>query len=331
MPRKSKKEKPTQKKISQKAIQKVIINLDSAAAKRRRRARRPRGGGGGGSGGKGDTDAMLSAIVPPTVVYQTGYDTFRQPITATIPVSTKPTPSTVSTGVGTSLVPATFQDVGVGTEGFVDILDLPTKREQLQMLGDVVPPATKYTMKVKETPAKAPPAETLVLSFKEKPYLSITESLASVDPNFASSIKVTPTERILAIDTKRKELGLPPTPIVGYQEGTGKPLSQVQLQQEVMKAREKAKQPVYEPSAEVQTVFAPAVKAKAKTETKQKQPYIYEPSPEFQMVYSPVGKEPLMIFTPEPGMDPELMYESTRTEQHMPTKPIKRVYKKKSE
>lgn len=319
MPRKEKKEKKekaTRKKISQKAIQTVVVNLDGAS-KRRRRGGRRRGGKSKPAEAPAP-EAMVSAVVPPTVVYQTGYGDFRPPMNATIPVPATPTPSTVSTGVGTSLVPAMFQDVGVGTEGFVNILDLPTKREQLEMLGDIVPPAPKITMRVKETPAKATPTETLFVPLGEPSQPTIAHALASVDPNFAGSIRITPPEKVLAIDTKRKELGLPPTPIVGYQEGTGKPITQVQLKQEAEKAKSKAKASVY------------------------------EPSPEFQFVSAPAGREPLMIFTPETRMfTQEEMAKSAATaaEYGLPpsnivgisksgipiTKPTKRVHKKKSE
>ena len=180
MPRKEKKEKKekaTRKKISQKAIQTVVVNLDGATKRRRRGGRRKKTS----RIPEPTPDYMPNAIIPPTVVYQTGYGDFRPPMNATIPVSIPHTGSTVSSSVGTSTLPIAFQDVGVGTEGLVNILDLPTKKETMDMLEE---PVAK----------SAPPLPPAFLKVEESP--TITENIQQIKPNFPTAAPSSETKDI---------------------------------------------------------------------------------------------------------------------------------------
>lgn len=194
MPRKSKSKPKT--KISQKVSQKVVVNIGGDGRRKRKYTRRS----------KPSSPPDITPMIPPTVVYQTGWDSFK-PTPAPAPVSitgsyavpSAPTASAVPSSVGVSNLPIAFQDVGVGTEGFVNILDLPTKTETLSMLGEVVPqartPKQKYPMPAGESPyiqspmpdmygetSNIPAPSTAGLSaMKEAP---ISSRLAEVNPNF---------------------------------------------------------------------------------------------------------------------------------------------------
>jgi len=118
MPRKTTtKQKQKQKQI-QNVKQTVIVKLDSKGQRIKRRRRRQQYGGGGSS---------MQQSSPPVVVYQTGDPySYRQ-----APAQEAAAPLVAAPAVAPAVnMPVQFQDVGVGTEGFVTILDRPTKREQ---------------------------------------------------------------------------------------------------------------------------------------------------------------------------------------------------------
>lgn len=126
MPTKKTKSKRT--KISQKVIQKVIVKIGEMKKekKARRRARRRV---------MEEQPLQIQAAVPANVIYQTGYGAFQPP----------PAAPSISQGItiqeGRKIgekPKMEWQDVGVGTEGIVEILEKPSKRETLDMLGDVV-------------------------------------------------------------------------------------------------------------------------------------------------------------------------------------------------
>lgn len=125
MPTKKTKSKRT--KISQKVIQKVIVKIGEMKKekKARRRAKRRV---------MEEQPLQIQAAVPANVIYQTGYGAFQPPPAA-------PSISqgiTIQEGRKIGEKPKEWQDVGVGREGIVEILDKPSRRETLDMLGDVV-------------------------------------------------------------------------------------------------------------------------------------------------------------------------------------------------
>jgi hypothetical protein len=119
--------KHTQKqKQSQKQVVTVNITQPKAEKKRRRRARRKA------------TEADIAALEylqprqMPTVILQSGGFNLPQqiqgmPSPGMLPISQMPAPSPI-------LARDDWQDVGVGREGFVNILELPSKRETLDRL-----------------------------------------------------------------------------------------------------------------------------------------------------------------------------------------------------
>lgn len=122
--------KPRTQKQKQSQRQVVTVNITQAKAekKRRRRVRRK------------PTEADIAALEylqprqMPTVILQSGGFNLPQPqqiqgmpSQGMLPISQMPTPSPV-------LARDNWQDVGVGREGFVDILELPSKRETLDRL-----------------------------------------------------------------------------------------------------------------------------------------------------------------------------------------------------
>jgi len=107
-------------KQTQNVKQTVIVKLDSKGHKiKRRRRRQPSGGG---------ASSMSQYQQLPPVVYQLGDPyTYR----ANPPPTEAPAPLVAAPAAAPkSAVPAQFQDVGIGTEGFVEILERPLKREQ---------------------------------------------------------------------------------------------------------------------------------------------------------------------------------------------------------
>lgn len=110
------------KKISQKQSvkQTVIVKIGEVKRKRSKRSkRRPREGGEGGQ--------SFAPIPMPVVAYSTGYGSFPliQGAPVKEPFTYKPT---------ADITRPVMEDVGVGTEGFVTILDKPTKKETLAEL-----------------------------------------------------------------------------------------------------------------------------------------------------------------------------------------------------
>lgn len=126
MPTKKTKSKRT--KISQKVIQKVIVKIGEMKKekKARRRARRRV---------MEEQPLQIQTAVPANVIYQTGYGAFQPPPVAPTISQSITMPEGRKIGEKPKME---WQDVGVGTEGIVEILDRPSRRETLDMLGDVV-------------------------------------------------------------------------------------------------------------------------------------------------------------------------------------------------
>jgi hypothetical protein len=132
MAKKIRKQKQKQKqKQVQNVNQKVIVRIGDVSKKKSRRRRSTRKP-------KEPTESSMMQSLQPNVIYQSYKPeqiSAPQPVTQNIPLEPAPT--------ATNMVPETvkqptargaFQDVGVGTEGFVTILSTPTKREQLEEL-----------------------------------------------------------------------------------------------------------------------------------------------------------------------------------------------------
>lgn len=114
MPRKSK--QPTQKQKQKQSVRQTVIVKVGETSKRKRtyRKRTSRGG----------MQPIQSTPLPPNVIYQS---------TQYIPVPFEQTPAPKITEPEKK--PKTLlEDVGVGTEGFVKILELPTKKEQIESM-----------------------------------------------------------------------------------------------------------------------------------------------------------------------------------------------------
>lgn len=115
MPRKIKHVKHNN--VKQSVRQVVNVNVGEVRRKRSKRSRRPRSSGGGES-------QMMAPIPMPNVIYQTGYGTF--PLIQGPPVM-NPFPYRPPVEIKRPMM----EDVGVGTEGFVEIPTLTSKREFL--------------------------------------------------------------------------------------------------------------------------------------------------------------------------------------------------------
>ena len=103
-------------KQSQSVKQTVIVKLDGEKRKvKRRYKRKPKV--------EQKEQQVMPTSLPPNVVYQSSQY---------IPYSPQPEPLALQKPV-TEGKPI-FEDVGVGTEGFVKILDMPTKKEQLETM-----------------------------------------------------------------------------------------------------------------------------------------------------------------------------------------------------
>jgi len=124
------KQKQKQKQV-QNVNQKVIVRIGDISKKKSRRRRSTRKP-------KEQSDTSMMQSLQPNVIYQS-YKPEQIPspqsVTQNLPLSPAPT--------ATNMVPSTlpvptvrgaFEDVGVGAEGFVTILDVPTKKEQLSEL-----------------------------------------------------------------------------------------------------------------------------------------------------------------------------------------------------
>jgi len=130
------KQKQKQKQV-QNVNQKVIVRIGDISKKKSRRRRSTRKP-------KEQSDTSMMQSLQPNVIYQSykpEQTSSSQPSTQNLPLSPAPT--------ATNMVPETvkqptargaFQDVGVGTEGLVTILNVPTKREQLE---ELVTPVSK--------------------------------------------------------------------------------------------------------------------------------------------------------------------------------------------
>jgi len=138
-----KKQKQKQKQ-TQNVKQTVIIRLDKEGKRIMKKRKRPR---------KQPSDGVSSMerALPPPVIYQGSYPVqINPPPTPNLPLQAAPTIRNIAP-------PQTeMQDVGVGTEGFVTILDVPTKREQLENLITPVSkeePSFQYDYPVKPIPS----------------------------------------------------------------------------------------------------------------------------------------------------------------------------------
>lgn len=218
--------KPREKKtkISQKSIQNVVIHLDGVAKKRGRgRPRKTKVPTPDESGAIG--------VIPPTVVYQTGYGNFRPGISGTFELGQGVTAvhgGTIAKPASAAVVPPAFEDVGaIGTEGFGEILTKPTKQETLDILGDVVPlePSSEKKRKPRKQKSSKAAMEEYAASADEPPMAAavsepfaaaasepepISAGLEEVNPNF---IRYT-AEDIARINRERttlaEELGITP-------------------------------------------------------------------------------------------------------------------------
>lgn len=139
MPRRK---RQTQKQ-RQSQTQKVIIHLDGKhikekAKKRRRRPRQPR-----------EPIQIQPTQLPPNVIYQS------HQITG-LPIQPEAVPLKESK-ITTTTSPKDFADVGVGTEGFVRILEKPTKEETLSVLTEPVSlmPTPRRTRRTKKEMSEA--------------------------------------------------------------------------------------------------------------------------------------------------------------------------------
>jgi hypothetical protein len=143
MPKKSKKTILKQKqKQAQNVKQSVVVKIGEVAKKRKRTYRRKSSGGSAGG-----SQQLQPQSLPPNVIYQSNQIT-------PVPVQFNPEPVTKITEPAPK--PKTImEDVGVGTEGFVKILELPTKREQLGMM--IEPIKTKILPPKKEQPIRILP------------------------------------------------------------------------------------------------------------------------------------------------------------------------------
>lgn len=115
--------KQSQKQRQKQTVkQTVIVKVGETATKKRKRVRRRRNPSGGGGG-----QYAQAGPLPPNVIYQS---------TQYIPTQFAPEPTRKITEP--EPVKPALADVGVGTEGFVKILDLPTKKEQLDIMSQPV-------------------------------------------------------------------------------------------------------------------------------------------------------------------------------------------------
>lgn len=134
-PKKSQEKKKPRVKLSQKVIQKVIVKIGEhkKAKKARRREKKQ---------AKELESQPVQTAVPANVTYQTGYGLFQppqQPQTISVPFTTNnQPPSSFEKAAQPRQSRESWQDVGVGREGIIEILEKPTKKETLENLGDVV-------------------------------------------------------------------------------------------------------------------------------------------------------------------------------------------------
>lgn len=136
MPRKSK--HATQKQKQRQSVkQTVIVKVGETATKRKRSYRRKARGGGGG----GQAQYIQPPQLPGQTIYQSNQIT---PVPFEVPAKvsiTEPEPKKPKI--------TEFQDVGVGTEGLVEVIDVKTKKETL---GDLTTPIPKRTIETQTPP-----------------------------------------------------------------------------------------------------------------------------------------------------------------------------------
>ena len=127
MPRRTQKQKQSQRQV-------VNVTIAAPKAERRRRRRRTRKPT---AEDIAAFDYLQPRQLPPTILLQTGDLNIRSQIGGTpsigpLPISEMPIPSPI-------LAREEFIDIGtIGREGFVEILDLPSKRETLERLATPV-------------------------------------------------------------------------------------------------------------------------------------------------------------------------------------------------
>jgi len=106
-------------KQSQNVRQNVTVKIGEEVVKKRKQVRRRKTTRGGG----GKAQFISQPPLPPNVIYQSNQLT---------PIPFAPEPTRKITDAEPKK--PRLEDVGVGTEGFVKILDLPTKKEQLESM-----------------------------------------------------------------------------------------------------------------------------------------------------------------------------------------------------
>jgi len=116
--------------------QSVVIRLDKSEKKKRTYRRKSPSGGSGAS-------QFQSQSLPPNVIYQSNQIT-------PVPFTPEPVPKITDAVKPPRTI---MEDVGVGTEGFVKILELPTKREQLAMMMNPVQTRMLPPKQEKSTPS----------------------------------------------------------------------------------------------------------------------------------------------------------------------------------
>lgn len=139
MPRKSKQSQKQRQKQSVK--QTVIVKVGETSTKRKRSYRRKARGGGGG----GQAQYIQPTQLPGQTIYQSNQIT---PVPFEVPAKvsiTEPEPKKPKI--------TEFQDVGVGTEGLVEVIDVKTKKETL---GELTSPIPKRTIETQTPPSPIP-------------------------------------------------------------------------------------------------------------------------------------------------------------------------------
>lgn len=204
--------KKSKKQQEQRQRQKQIVNirigsLEPTKSKRKRPRRKPR---------KTPEElqyetALLDYMTPrqmPTIVYQTGFGF--QPIQGT------PTPSMSSQSI---TIPSTsipeFQDVGVGTEGFVKILEKPSKRETLEMLTEPVAKVPEIEQPIiripsEQQPIRMPEVEQPIIFPKQPSSEGIMEA-----PIMPPLIETLPNMyEAMAVPKSFREMAMEETPVI---------------------------------------------------------------------------------------------------------------------
>ena len=188
-------QKQKQKQV-QNVNQKVIVRIGDVSKKKskRRRSRKPKEPSEGVS--------SLQQSLPPNVIYQS-YKPEQipspQPATQNLPLEAAPTAKNiVPETLPVPTARGAFEDVGIGSEGFVTVLDVPTKKEQLaELITPVAAELPPWLQEKQPHPAFVQPSgiEPFFYKSPEKPssLFNITPIKPSLDsPPWLSSEFQTP-------------------------------------------------------------------------------------------------------------------------------------------